>query len=1093
MVLSALLLFVVESPSTVLSLVKTPLKEQGIEYGEMQGDFFSGFILKDVNYQEKLKAKELRLKVDFKQLKKRILYIENVVVDHVEVEQDFLASLIDANATEEENQSSEAVALPFDSVVVKSAKISLQNTTYQAYHVHHAELHIDNLNSDMKEEHEGEVRFSLESNMTKLNLDATFKNEAYQLHTTIEGEKAFLAPFVAEQNVTLLSNPKVTVEAEGDLKSVEYRLTTHRLELQQNEYRVATKVLNAFGHYNIEKRDLESTLKMQLDANVAKLKLDAHATLNLDDLNKSLLFDTDVKFEPKERLVKKELKEQNITIDRLPLITMMAKGSMKKIDFFTNLKGLKAKQNGLSLDVNQLDINGTTNVLQGDTKVIANTHFNSSVADGKVDLKSTLNFKDLNRSLVFESRVNLDAHDAYINPFLEEAEVRLQGKTPIVVEANGSMERLTIRVDAGSTLVKDELLSEATLQSEPILLDLKTHQVTGALTLHSNAKNMDVGLTTQFRGDYTQVDKLETKTQIDVNHFNAFGVNLTSLTPLMLNAKSDSHGVWLTLDSKKIEMRVQSRDYDHFTFDIKTGNIYPYKIVEVPKELKNKFVKLDLNGDATLSKEYFSLKGLVESNKQFRVDIDAHNSNQGLDVDLHTKHLKLQAKGDLEHKNIDLKANIDSLTKVQEEFMALYPFASAPVDGALSLNAELKGEQVWIAVDSPKLKLDGFNLEALKVEGDYKQDLLRLNTLKFKTTGFKDKRLNRAFYLNQKGHIHLGERRDIFLDMHPKILIKAQGTVENLKGDFTIESLPLGYPTYGSALLSTHIHYEQLGKKRKITGGISLEKLKLSYEAKFLDAAYDSDVVVITKKDKEKSKESNTFLEDTYIDLAIYAPDAIYKTRDIDLTLTVDVKAKKAFGKHLGVLGKVREINGRVEQAPKLFTVVDSNIVFRGMKEINPLLDIEVEHELPDVLITIKINGDANRPKLTFSSDPVMPKKDILSYLLFGVSTASLAEGEGSLEREAELFIMNQVARDFAYEVGLDRIFIKDDGTGEGYAVQVGKKVKENTMFIIENSEEGNSYILEYDVTKNIKVEVGQHQKAVPSQSIDIFFRKKFK
>jgi translocation and assembly module TamB len=156
-------------------------------------------------------------------------------------------------------------------------------------------------------------------------------------------------------------------------------------------------------------------------------------------------------------------------------------------------------------------------------------------------------------------------------------------------------------------------------------------------------------------------------------------------------------------------------------------------------------------------------------------------------------------------------------------------------------------------------------------------------------------------------------------------------------------------------------------------------------------------------------------------------------------------------------------------------------------------LDLKVEHELPDILIMINISGTAKRPRLTFTSEPPLPKKDILSYLLLGVSTANLGKGEGSLGREAQLFIMNQAARDLAYEVELDRVFVKDDGTGQGYAVQVGKKIQEDTMFIIENSTEGNSFILEYDVSKNIKVEVGQHQKTVPSQSIDIYFRKKFK
>jgi len=45
---------------------------------------------------------------------------------------------------------------------------------------------------------------------------------------------------------------------------------------------------------------------------------------------------------------------------------------------------------------------------------------------------------------------------------------------------------------------------------------------------------------------------------------------------------------------------------------------------------------------------------------------------------------------------------------------------------------------------------------------------------------------------------------------------------------------------------------------------------------------------------------------------------------------------------------------------------------------------------------------------------------------------------------------------------------------------------------IIESSTVGNSYILEHDFSKNIKLRVGQHQKEHPSQSIDIYFRKKF-
>ncbi|HHS92250.1 MAG TPA: hypothetical protein ENK82_02805, partial [Campylobacterales bacterium] len=609
----------------------------------------------------------------------------------------------------------------------------------------------------------------------------------------------------------------------------------------------------------------------------------------------------------------------------------------------------------------------------------------------------------------------------------------------------------------------------------------------------SNAQNIALDLKSRFKGNYTEVEKLKTDSTLNLKSFNAFGVNLNSLTPLNLKANNEGKHIRLALDSEKLQLEASSQDLNAVDFKINTDKIYPSKIVELDAELDEKFIQLDLKGSSTISERYVTLKGALQSNKNFKVLIDAVNSEEGLEAKLSSEHFKLEANGNMAAKEVEANLEIDSLKKLQKELQRLYPFTTVDVDGAMTLNAKLKGEQIKAALRSKKLMLEAFNVEDIALDADYANDLLQIDTLNFKTTGFKDKSLNQNFYLNQKGLVNLGEKREVLLDMHPKILIKGSGDTENLKATVQIEELLLGYPNYGRTQLSCDIDYLQNGEKKKIMGAVFLDKMKIVYESKFLDPSADNDVVIIDKKEKQAAEAKDAFLENTSIDLSIYAGEANYKTRDIDLTLDVNVQAQKAFSKPLVMLGKVENINGRVEQAPKLFTVVDSNIVFQGREEINPLLDLTVEHKLPDILITISIHGNAKRPKLTFTSEPPLPKKEILSYLLLGVSTASLAEGKGSLGREAQLFIMNQAARDLAYEVELDRVFIKDDGTGEGYAVQVGKKVQEDTMFVIETSKEGNSYILEYDVSKDVKVEVGRHQKTVPSQSIDLYYRKRFK
>ncbi len=1314
-ILSLLLLLVIEKPSLALSLLKAPLKEQGISYGEISGGLLSGFTLHDVNYQEKAKIKEVTLKVDLNQLENRLLYIENLKIEGVEIERDFLKSLIENNSSNEESDEGNST-LPFDRIIVKHANISLKKIGYQNYFIKEAKLEVNDLSSDMKKQHKGDLYLLLDSNVTQLDLNASIENENVTIISDVVPNRNFIATFITKYNLQLNNDPHFKIKANGNMHHVNYELITHRLSLQQDQYKIQSKKFQLSGEYDLDKKDLHAILSSDLKGNMASLQLDSDVKLNLDDLNNTLNYKLDGDFSPKysfltnmlkeqnvtfyrdpkvhiesqgnlksltyhlrlnevklkqneyqlqsatvklngkysvtqqnlmaviesdinsnvakvhltadsslnlqdlnnsltfdaqgdilakepflDTLLKEQnitiqkapalkfqakgdlqdlnyrldlaglklkqnsyhlnnesiklqgkysvtrqdliaelksdinsnvanlhltansslnlqdlnnslsfdsqgdiltkapflnslLKEQNISIQKAPKLDFEAKGKLDKIIFSSSIKELKLKQNDLHVALPWFKLNGETNALGGDTKVKLAGHVDSSA--GMLDLKNktALNFKDLNKTLLMDNDIKLELNPRYVNTKIKEHNITLEGKPKMHLTAKGNLNNLTLQMDAKTQLRNENNLSKISLHTSPIKLDVAKHHIEGSLKLSSDAKHIGLNIESQFNGDYTQPKKIQSKTDVQVKNFNAFGINLTPLAPLKLQVQSESTGAKITVDSERIQLHATTADYDHYRFDIKSRNLYLYKMMELPPELDHKFIKLDLKGSATLSKEYFKLNGYLYSNKKFKATINASNTQSGLNATLSTKHLALKATGDLKKKNIDASIKIDSLEKVQKEFNALYAFETIEVDGKLQAEARIRGENIVAKVNSAKLSFKDFNVEQLDINADYKKELLTLHKFQFNTTGFEDKKLNKKFYLKQKGLVHLGERRDVFIEMHPDIHIKATGDKNSLNGTFKIKKLPLGHPEYGSLILSTDIDYQQEGKRKTITGDITLKKMKLFYEAKFLDPANDPDVVIITKKDKKKKEHSeDTFLNYTAIDLNIKAPQANYKTADIDLLFDINLKANKAFGEELALLGKVEEINGRVDQVPKRFMVVDSNIVFKGGKKINPLLDINVEYELPQVLIHIAIGGDANHPKIEFTSEPPMPKKDIMSYLLLGVSTASLAEGEGSLSREAELFILNQAARDLAYELELDRVFIKDDGTGEGFAIEAGKKISKKNMVIIESSKEGNSFILEHDINKNIKLRVGQHQKEIPSQSIDIYFRKKFK
>ena len=1208
LLLIVLLFFILNSPAPFFKLLKEPLAKEGIKYSKLEGGFLTGFKLSDVNYDNKIKAKSVALKVDYDLLKERVLYVEYLELEDAQIDKAFLSELIETNSTEKEKNEGNT-SLPFDKVIVKNLTLSLKDTGYENYHINHAKITVNNFETDMKTKHKGELQLLLDSNVSQVDLTANIKDDKYELEGSIIGERPFLNPILEESDLILLSNPKFHLKAKGDMKRVNYSLTTKALDLKFQAYDAETKVLNISGYYDLNSSDVKTKIKADIDANVARLTMNSDAFVNLNDINNSLVFEFETLLNPKEKLLQeavvqeelmaqniqvlalpkvvlfakgnlrhldfksniKNLKlrkddidldlkvldlkgesqvlkgdvkvallsnfdstfgradmkadaklnykdinntlaftlktdfksneqmksiflaEQNISIEKVPSFTLLATGDMKKLDFETKVDGLKVKQEKIALNLKHLDLKGSTQPMEGDTFVKLNSNFDSSVAKGKVFADAKFNFNQLEETLDFNAKADLAAYDSYLNPLLKENDLVLDGDTLLGVSASGGLNSLKFKTDISTHMIKEKIRSKIELNTKEIFVNLKEETIRGAFSLKSDASNLALNMQSDFSGNYMKPKELKIDSKLEVTSFNAFGVNLTEFMPLNTEINSGANGGKLNIFSKKLNLKASSQDYDHVSFEIKSEKIFLSKIMDLPKELKGKFLKLDLKGNATISKQYFSLKGFVEANKNFKVNVMADSKEEGLNVNLFSKHFKLNAKGDLNKKKIKAVVKIDSLKNLQKELQPLYKFSSVAVDGALELNAQLDGEKVKARLSSDKLSFEAFAIEALDIDTDYNQELLTINKLDFKTTGFEQEKLNQHYYLNKKGVVHLGEKRDIYLDIHPNILLKATGDTENLDAVVQVESLALGHPEYGDFILSCDIDYAQKGKKKKITGGVFIDKMKLHYESKFLDPSQDNDVIVLSKKDKNKKEQGDSFLEDTFVDLFVYANDVNYKTRDIDLELLVNLKAKKDFGKPLGMFGKIEQIRGRVEQAPKLFTVVDSTIVFKGGKEINPLLDIEVEYELPDVLITINIHGNAKRPKLSFSSEPPLPKKDILSYLLLGVSTANLGEGKGSLGREAQLFIMNQAARDLAYEVELDRVFIKDDGTGEGYAIQVGKKVEENSMLIIENSKKGNSLILEYEVNKNIQIEVGHHQKSVPSQSIDIYFRKRFK
>ena len=86
------------------------------------------------------------------------------------------------------------------------------------------------------------------------------------------------------------------------------------------------------------------------------------------------------------------------------------------------------------------------------------------------------------------------------------------------------------------------------------------------------------------------------------------------------------------------------------------------------------------------------------------------------------------------------------------------------------------------------------------------------------------------------------------------------------------------------------------------------------------------------------------------------------------------------------ITGSVSCYKGTFDFLGKNFVLTRGAVTLAGGSLANPLLDIEPTNETPDLTAHLLITGPVSKMKLDLTSDPSLPRDDILSRVLFGRS-----------------------------------------------------------------------------------------------------------
>jgi len=183
------------------------------------------------------------------------------------------------------------------------------------------------------------------------------------------------------------------------------------------------------------------------------------------------------------------------------------------------------------------------------------------------------------------------------------------------------------------------------------------------------------------------------------------------------------------------------------------------------------------------------------------------------------------------------------------------------------------------------------------------------------------------------------------------------------------------------------------------------------------------------------------------------------------------------------LLGEIRIEKGKLDIFGKALKISEGRIIYDTIQRNEPLLFMKASRAADsETTITLVIEGRAEDPHFTFTSDPPYTEEEILSRLLFGKELGKISVGQ-SLQLASAAATMNgqkglNITDKIRSSFGLDTLELKDNkssddyGSSGGQALSIGKELNENVKISIDQgvSTGSSKATVEVGVANNVNV-----------------------
>jgi hypothetical protein len=225
-------------------------------------------------------------------------------------------------------------------------------------------------------------------------------------------------------------------------------------------------------------------------------------------------------------------------------------------------------------------------------------------------------------------------------------------------------------------------------------------------------------------------------------------------------------------------------------------------------------------------------------------------------------------------------------------------------------------------------------------------------------------------------------------------------------------------------------------------------------------------------------------------------PGAPVSLGALNLTLGGDLRATKAAGQQIVLVGSVNTIRGTYDFQGRRFDILrDGTVRFAGepLNELDPILNLRTKRLIQGVEARVDVRGTMKRPEIVLSSTPPLEQADILSLIVFNQPINSLGEGQQvSLAQRAQQMATGQLASALSSSIenalGLDTFEINTaPESGAAASLTVGQQLGQNLYVKVEQGIGGQSdtnFILEYELTRWLRLRTNVLQGSTTQQQL---------